>query len=205
MAITYDDSTVASHPGQTRISSGKFFNYYGVTGFQRLYYSVVFKMSFKTLQRLMRNNRIVYEWTAKSEQFKFGCLNPSVIIDVEKGIIATYTNLTNNGSEPTSVIKISIEKLHLIEGKDLSIGQKIPSVAIYHRKPDSLAINAWDDFDPRVPYCFSEDVHNCDKLLKRLNDNHWRCITIGLEQIDDKKKPGLYYVKIDPEIANAAY
>ncbi len=40
-----------------------------------------------------------------------GCINPSIIVNKDKGLIATFTNLTNNGDNPTPVIKISHEKI----------------------------------------------------------------------------------------------
>lgn len=205
MAITFDDTSVASHPGEIKISSRKFLDYFGIKGLRRIYYLGVFKMPLNSLNLLMKNNRIVHEWMEKTEQFKFGCLNPSMVIDSDKGIIATYTNLTNDGSVPTSVIKISSEKLHLVVGPKFVNGQKIPSVAFYYPNQENPNATSWSDFDPAVPHCFSDNNSACDKLLTRLNEKHWLCLKIGLGQVKNPSEIGLYSVEIDTEIVNLAY
>lgn len=202
MAITYDETAVASHPGDITISPQKFLDYYNIKGLKRFYYLMLFKLPMEFLGKVMRNNSVVYEWIGRTEQFRFGCLNPSIVIDPERGLIATYTNLTNNGGMPTSVIKITSEKLYLIEGMKFIKGQKIPSVAMYYQSKEDPSATSWVDFDPRVPHCFSEDISLCNKLLDRLNKNNWLCVKIGLEQIQNKDEVGLYSVKIDPDIVN---
>lgn len=204
MSITCDDSTVASSPGNVIISPSKFLDYYSVKGMRRIMFSILFKIPLKLLNRIAGNNEIVHQWIAKTEQFQFGCLNPSIILNVETGLIATYTNLTNNGGKINSVVKISNEKLHLIKQRELKNGQRIPSVAIYYRNVEKPNSNSWKDFSPLVPNCFTDNFIECDNLLKRLNENHWTCLNIGLEQIEDKTKIGLYKVSIIPEIENAA-
>ncbi|MGD1848227.1 MAG: DUF3239 domain-containing protein [Salibacteraceae bacterium] len=137
----------------------------------------------------------VYDWISKKEQFRLGCLNPTVILDVQKGLIATSTNLTKDFGPATDVVKISKEKLHLIRGKHLKNGDRLPSIALYYPNTENPNATAWSDFNPLVPHCFSADLDHCDRLLDRLDEASWRKLFHGLSQIKDTTVEGLYHVQ----------
>ncbi len=203
MSITLDDTTQASNPGGIIISKEKFFQYFEITGAKRALYNLIFKLSKSTLYRLFEGNNTVRAWIHTSEHLEFGCTNPSVIINPQKGLIATFTNLTSIGNKPTPVIKISREKLHLIQDKELKDGIRIASIALYYRgEPDA---KAWADFDPIVPHCFCTDTRPCDKKTESIHPNAWKCLETGLHQIENKEKAGLYYITLDKQLVNSAY
>ena len=205
MPVKFDHSTVASHPGKTKISSKKFLDYHNVRGLRRAFYAFIFKKPQDQLDKYPRFFRLIEEWKLAEIQFEYGCLNPSMIIDIDKGLIATFTNLTNNGSDPTPVVKISQQKLHLIQDKRLYVGQKIPSVSLYFRSLKEPEGNAWGDFEPLLPHYFSESMSECDDLLNRLNDKQWKCLEFGLEQVQTPTQTGLYHVVLDAKLVNTAY
>ncbi len=205
MSHTLDDSSSASHPGQILISVDKFLTSSGVTGIKRKYYAYLFKKPVSKLPRILLSNRLIRKWIRTSEHFLHGCINPSIIINKDKGIIATYTDLNNDSTVPTSVIKITSSNLHLIEGMELSNGQKIPTVSLYYQNELDPGANAWKDFEPLAAYCFSDNFNECDQLLSRLEGNEWECLMEGLKQVDDSEKIGLYRVNLPLNLTDNTY
>lgn len=69
----------------------------------------------------------------------------------------------------------------------------------------------WESKHKRIGYAklaidnYFKFLLGSTQTLEGNSENHWRCLTIGLEQLADQKRPGLYYVQVDAEIANAAY
>lgn len=203
MSFTLDDTTQASNPGGIIISKEKFFQYFEITGVKRSFYSLVFKLSKNALYRLFEGNKTVMSWIHTSEHLEFGCTNPSVIINSEKGLIATFTNLTSIGNKPTPVIKISRDKLHLIQNKELKNGMRIASIALYYRGEPN--VNAWADFDPIIPHCFCTNTKSCDDKTDSIYPNAWKCLETGLNQIENKENAGLYHITLDEKLVNSAY
>jgi hypothetical protein len=204
MSLTLDDSTQATHPGAIRISRRKFLEYNSVSGFSKMYYSIILLVPKRFILRLFKSDQIVYNWIHTCEQFEFGCVNPSVIINKEKGLIATFTNLTSFGDEPTPVIKISVEKLYLIENIALKNGQRISTVALYERDEDDIEADAWKDFFPIVPNCLTNDIAECNNSMEKLNQAAWKCLELGLKQVTSKETPGLYYVDLDKYLVKSS-
>jgi len=205
MKHTVDNTTHASTPGQIQISKRKYFNYIKLTGFMRLKYHLLFSFPQNFLFKLFHSDNIVFDFTQKTEQFKYGCLNPTVVINKDKGLIATFTNLTSYGTDITPVIKISKEPLELISNVEIKNGKKLPTVALYMRNVQDEFATAWSDFDPKVANCFTDDLEACNKLLSRISANGWKCLENGLNQIDNKERTGLYYVDLDVELVRNAY
>ena len=204
MSLIVDDTTVASTPGEIIISKAKYLDYQDLKGIGRIYYLFLLGFSDTLLYKRFKNNLIVFGWLYTKEQFKCGCINPTVVIDKNKGLIATFTNLTSVGDKPTPVIKISIEKLHLIKNMTISNGQRLATVALYERGRDPYA-KAWTNFDPKIPNCFTDNIELCNMAIKRLSKNAWKCLDKGLEQLPDNRQPGLYPVQLDSSLVNNAY
>ncbi len=204
MSLIVDDTTSASIPGEIVISKDKYLEYQDIKGMVRLYYRLLLGFSDKWLYRNYKKNRIIFGWLYKKEQFKSGCVNPTVVVDKEKGLIATFTNLTSIGNRPTPVIEISIEKLHLIKNIAISDGQRLATVALYERGEDPNA-KAWANFDPKVPNCFTDNIESCNMTIRRVSKNAWKCLDKGLEQVPTKDTPGLYSVQVDSVLVNNAY
>ncbi|MES2761285.1 MAG: DUF3239 domain-containing protein [Bacteroidota bacterium] len=205
MIHTVDSTTKASTPGQIQISKSKYLDYLALTGITRFKYYHLLSISQDTLFKFFSSNEIIFDFIQKTEQFKYGCLNPTIVIDKKEGIIATFTNLTSYGKKITPVIKISIEPLHLIKNIDVKNGQKLPTVALYTRNLENEYANAWTDFDPKIANCFTDDINACGKLLLRVSENAWKCLDEGLKQIDNNKKAGLYHINLATDLVRSAY
>lgn len=114
MIHTVDETTQASTPGQIQISKNKYLDYLKLSGLKRLKYYILLGLPQYVLFKLFQSNKIVFDFVQKSEQFKYGCLNPTIVINKDTGLIATFTNLTSLGDDITPVVKISQEPLELI-------------------------------------------------------------------------------------------
>lgn len=204
MKLTVDNSSKASMPGQIKISRKKYLDYLGLSGIIRLRYLLLFYLPKKILFKLFHSDIIVFHFIQTTERFLYGCLNPTIIINKNKKLIATFTNLTSHGNKVTPVIKISEEPLHLIKNIKIENGQKLPTVALYERNPKDIFASAWIDFDPKIANCFTDDIKACNKLLSRITDKGWKCLAEGLSQLEDHEAIGLYHVKIDAELVRNA-
>lgn len=203
MSYTVDDTTYAAIPGKISISSRKFLEYFDVKGIRKWIYYLILMLPKSFLFTVLKNNTIIYHWISANEHFKFGCVNPAIVLNKEKGLVAVFTNLTNSGNDPTSVIKIYEEKLQLIQEK-VSNGQRICTVAVYYRNPKQADAKAWIDFDPKVPDCFTNDSVVCTQIMNRLSANSWKCLEIGLTQLKENKL-GLHHLDLDKELVNSSY
>ncbi len=203
MSYTVDDTTSAATPGKISISSRKFLEYIDVRGVRKFIYYLILMLPKSFLFTVLKNNTIIHHWISANEHFKFGCVNPAIILNQEKGLVAVFTNLTNSGSNPTPVIKIYKEKLQLIQGKVIN-GQRISTVALYYQNPKQTNAKAWIDFDPKVPDCFTNDSVICAQSMNKLSANSWKCLEIGLTQLKENKL-GLHHLDLDKELVNSSY
>ena len=174
-------------------------------GVARWKYTLLLGLPAKMLYKFFRSDDIVLEFIYKLEQFRYGCLNPSIVINKEKGLIATFTSLTAYGEDTVPVIKISKEPLHLITNTSVSTGQRLPTVAVYERDQEDEDAPAWVDFYPKIANCFTNDLKACNRLLSRVSEQGWQCLAEGLAQLDDLETPGLYYIELDDELVRSAY
>jgi hypothetical protein len=175
----------------------------GLTGWKRLKYSLLLNDS-PTFLNLFRDT-VNDDWQLRVLQFERGCINPTVVVDVQNRLVATFTNLASMPGEPTPVIKISKERLDLITNVEVYDGLRLPSVAIYVPHTDHGWGMPWKDFDPKVANCFTNSKKDCQRLLSKLPANAWKCLELGLEQVPDKKREGLYPVKLDSHLVNNSY
>lgn len=205
MAITYDDTTIASLPGGIVIDKTKFLDYYNLRGLRRYYYSLILNSDLEKLNSKHSKNRVVRNWIRLNEHFEYGCANPTIIINKSRGIYATYKDLTNDGGESTPVIKIIQLKNSLLENLELKNNEKTVSVAMYYRKRDDVNARVWSDFEPLLPELFSVDKMACKVLQKRIKNPAWECLKIGLSQIENVEIPGVYHVKISSDLTENAY
>ena len=205
MAQTYDDSTEAAQPGRLKISPRKYLDFIGLTGPVRLKYHFLLHLPQRILFKIFKSDQIVHDYEGYTEQFRFGCINPSVVLDSEKGLIATFTNLTGSGNQPTPVIRISAEPLHLIKNKLVENGLRIPTVAFYLRNMADPTATVWADFDPKIPHCFTDDTNACNNLMFKISGNAWTSLNIDLEQVPYPYQIGLYHLQLDPDLVWSAY
>ncbi len=201
-SLTLDNTTSASIRAKINISQNLFLNYIEIKGIQKIIYSQLLKIPYKLLHKLFKNNEIVNNWISTKEHLDYGCLNSSIIINKEKGIIATFTNLTSYGDIPTPVIKIHTVRLDLFKAVPLKNGDRIPTVSLYYRDEENPNASAWADFEPLFTGTFSNKAYDFVHTLNKLNDSNWECLELGLEQIEDKEDEGLYYITLDDDLVN---
>lgn len=204
MLLTVDTTTSASNPGEIIISIDKYIEYYNIAGIQKLALKVLTGLPKNLSRTLFPNWNLLYNWINRYEQFRYGCISPSVVVDKTNGIVAAFTSLTAAGDIPKPVIKLFTEKLHLIVDKDVHNGERLASVALYTPDSQNPTSPYWKDFTPLVADCFSADSRACETALNSMNDACWECLFRGLEQIEDKSKTGLYHVKLPVALVNAA-
>ena len=205
MPIIVSDAAKASQPGKITIEPAKFLSYFDVRGFRKYYYHFLFsRMSKDTLYSRYPTDPLVMQWIEKIEHFELGCINPAIVLDQQKGLVATFSNLDNTGGQhPVPVIKITKEKLYLVKTVQLFKGKHIPTVSLYLGYPDSDA-KAWVEIEPLIPNCFTDDRYVYEATLKKVSPNSWKCLQQGLEQLRGEEREGLYYIDIDDELVNGA-
>lgn len=81
----------------------------------------------------------------------------------------------------------------------------MPTVAIYERNEQEEYAKAWANFDPKIANCFTNDLKACNKLLSRVSENAWQCLSIGLKQLDNLEEIGLRHVDIDIDLVNNSF
>lgn len=205
MAITYDDTTVASNPGGIKLDRTKFLHVHQITGTRKTMYHLLLKMKPGMLNKLFPNNPIIHNWISLSEQFLFGCANPTIIINESAGIYATYTDLTNDGGTATPVIKIVKMKRSEMAQHGLKNQEKTVTVAFYSRNLEHPNARSWADFNPVLPHLYSTDNAAIITLQKKIKAPAWECLQRGLTQIDNPEKPGLYHIQLPDELTKNAY
>jgi hypothetical protein len=196
MSLTVDDTTFASQPGAIQISVYKYLDYHKCQGFTRMFYGILLSIPKTILFKLFKWNETVYDWIVTCELFALGCVNPSIIINKEKGIVATFTDLTCIGDSSTPVVKVSVQPLHLIKNMKAKNGQRISTVALYFRDMEHKNATAWKDFHPLVPNCFTDDMDACLSCLEKIRPQAWTDLEFALTQVADKEKEGLYHVEM---------
>lgn len=196
MSLTVDDSTFASQPGAIQISASKYLDYHKYRGVKRMFYGILLTVPKAILFKLFKWDETVYDWIVTCELFTLGCINPAIILNKEKGLVASYTDLTSIGDQATPVVKISVQPLHLIKNMKTKSGQRISTVALYFRDMEHENATAWKDFHPLVPNCFTDDIDACLSCLEKIRPQAWTDLEFALSQIADKEKVGLYYVEM---------
>lgn len=202
---TLDDSTVASLPGQIKISYRKYLSYY-----RDSYYFIgavclgVLMLSgyttpwclllFIFLVPLLRND--YYQWIRTNEQFIHGCVNPAKVIDADNGLIAMYADLANQEDKNYPVIKIVSEPLSRIKSRKLRNGFKIATVSIYERDANNPDSWRWADFHPLMVDLFSNDSTEIKNTLNRISEEDWEALESGIKQLGANIELGLYPIDL---------
>lgn len=193
---TLDNLTSASNPGELEISDHKYEQYFGTS---------VKKFLWEKMWFLSKHIPFIrddaFHYMQIKEQFLYGCINPGVVVDQEKGLVAVLTNLSSGRVEPYWVIKILEERLDLLpENTDTHAGEKFATVAIYSRTPKSAKQGLWKDFHPIVVDCLVDDAARCRHAFLSIEAMEWDFLKHALSQVNTPHKPGLYPVSMPEEL-----
>ena len=201
---TLNDSTYASVPGRLTVSRERYVHYYGTQlgPSKLLELSTFIPYSFSRVTRILYGR--VRHWVRIQEHFRHGCLCPSVVIDKDANLVATFTNLIAANVASVPVIRVTHERLDLIPHKTVN-GTRLVSVALFQSTKESLALGRWSDFSPIVAETLVEDTNACNAAFARLSDWAWLALDMGVKQLKTGVKVGLYSVEVPHEIAWNAF
>ncbi|GEM_PF-7100578 len=205
MSLTLDDRSQASLPGGLTVDLNKYLDYHGLESIFRWYYHRKLNYPMDELKRKASRSSIVYSYIHTCEHLKHGCINPSIVLDAHIGLVATYTDLTNDGGEATSVIKIMKIKKPVFFQMGFKSGEEIATVSLYQADENRLNARAWIDFEPLIPLLLCADYKECQRTKDRLGSAEWKCLYEGLKQVPNVSKPGLYYVSLDSDLTDQTY
>lgn len=195
-------AAVASLPGEISISLDKFLIYRQISGIKKLFYKFILSKSDAFLEKYFSNNEIVYDWILKKAHFEKGCINASIVIDKQKGLLATFTNLRYGGELDRPTIKITKVDFDLIKNVSIENNQLLPTVALYGPEYDQFEF-VWEDFYPLLPHIFTDNYQEIDNAFNKLNNSDWERLSAGLAQINDIYREGLYPVEISRKLMKA--
>lgn len=187
----FNHNTRASLPGNLTPSRGRYLYYYGIGNWMASLLPPKAK-DWPLVGDGVRN------WLLAKEHLTFGCLNPAMILDAKKGLVATFTDLdAGGGSVP--VILIYRERIDLITHK-VRKGDRFAAASIYFQTPESRAKGQWNMFDPIIVDCLVPNRKSCQEATSRIKPMAWRSLEIGLSQIPDLTTLALHHVDVPDDV-----
>lgn len=134
---------------------------------------------------------LLLTWIPWSRVMIYGCANPGIIVDADKGLVAVTTDLDCGIGVPFQVIKIIKQPLHRMPDGPPQIGQRVGTVAGYNGDPKK---GHWDTFEPIVVGCMTRDQKVIDRILNSFSDEDWRTLKLGLKEVPKPYKLGQWRV-----------
>jgi hypothetical protein len=146
----------------------------------------------------------VTTWLFTKEHLALGCLNPAMILDAKKGLVAVFTNLNASGERSVPVIQIYSERIDLIPGK-VRKGDLFATACVYLQSHESRAKGQWCGIDPIIVDCLVTDRNTCRDAAARISPLAWQALEIGLSQVPDLTTMDIHYVDVPHDIVWNAY
>jgi len=139
-------------------------------------------------------------WTRVRLRFRYGCVNPSVVVSDAPFTLAVYTDLTTGAGE-YPVIKIHPHPRP--SGVRLKVGDKCATVAMYTGDGNA---DHWENFDPILAHCATGNKAALQHCLESIPPNEWLRLEAGMKHLPQPLKSGLYPFKYQPpETATPAH
>jgi hypothetical protein len=134
---------------------------------------------------------LLLTWIPWSRVMIYGCANPGIVVDADRGLVAVTTDLDCGIGVPFQVIKIVKQPLHRLHDGPPKNGQRVGTVAGYSgdRKKGH-----WDTFDPTVVGCMTPDRKVIERVLNSFSDEDWLNLKLGLKEVPKPYKPGQWRV-----------
>lgn len=191
---TVDDNSIASNPGNVKLDKWVWFRHNKVVVgllILSLVGSILATSFIDGIYSLMVVSLIVinlYYWINKEEHFLVGDSNGGIVVGIHPTLIAVNTNLTK-GYGDFPVIKI----IKCMPLKNLSIGDRIPTVALYTASSNESLLH-WIDFNP-IPLAYAtNDVKVINLAMQSYPNEQWEQLEKYLLELEKPYKPGLYQV-----------
>ena len=125
------------------------------------------------------------------EHFRYGCVNPAIVVSQTPPLIAVATDLRVR-DKPYPVVKILTQPLHQIRGGTPPIGTRLATVALYC---DGGNPWHWVDFEPIVVNCVTDRQSDIDNVFRSIAQEDWTDLELGLQKVRNRYQPGLYFVE----------
>ena len=192
---TFDPSTLAALPSQLVASRRFYARYFSDTEGQRLMRSLATRLPW-FMHRAPWIGPSVFHWTRVREIMQSGCLNPAMVLDPHRTLIAVFTNLSNDEDQPDPVVKILDIPARLIDASLRVKGTRLAAACAYWRNEGGHPGANWDDFTPLVADCFVEDPGKCREARERIKPMAWKALEVAVASIERRDQPGLYSAKV---------
>ena len=134
---------------------------------------------------------LIMIWVPWSRVMIYGCANPGIIVDAEKGLVAVMTDLDCGSGVAFQVVKIVKQPLHHMTDGPPENGQRVGTVAGYHGDGKK---GHWDTFEPCVVGCMTRDSKVIERILNSFSDEDWQTLKLGLKEVPTPYKTGQWRV-----------
>ena len=199
--FTVDNNTVASNPGNAELRKWVWFRHNKiVVGLLLLLIvcSLLATVIIDTVYLFVIVIVIVivvavvvnfYYWTNKKEHFLSGDSNGGIVVGTHPTLIAVNTNLTKGFGYFPAVKIIRCKSL-----KNLDIGNRIPTVALYTASSDEL-LSYWINFNPIPLSHATDDPKVLEQAMQSYPNEQWEQLENYLLELEKPYKVGLYQVE----------
>ncbi len=128
-----------------------------------------------------------------------GDINPALILDERRGLVAAYTDLDNRLQKRFPVINIFVEKLDRLPTPPKA-GDTVAAVSLYGQNAQTKVTGRWSTFHPVVIDCVISDPIKCEFRKAMIPDAQWKALEVGLSQIPDKTRTGIHDITLPEEL-----
>ena len=191
-----DGRTKATDEGTLRISRAEYARYDGATVLGRWYR---YANSFLPIFRRYREVFGGYRWNHYRERFMYGDTNPAMVLDPGARLVAAYTNLDGRLEKRFPVIRIFVEQLDRLPSPSKA-GDTFAAVSLYGQDAQTAKTGRWSTFHPMVVDCMVRDRTECEFRKAMIPDAQWKALELGLAQILDKTRPGIYDIALPDQL-----
>jgi hypothetical protein len=135
-------------------------------------------------------------WLRTREHLQSGCLCPSIIVDREQCLVATFTNLNARGERSIPALWITTEPLHLLPRALTEEGTQLAFVCLFSGTKMSIEVGYWDDFSPQLVDGLVDDPAACAAARARFKPLAWTALLMGVAKLKGHHTLGLHRVSV---------
>ena len=190
------NKSMASDQATLKITRAEYARYEALNRLGNLYWHL---NTFLPILPLYRRVAGGFRWHHLRERFMYGDINPAVIVDGQAGLVAAYTDLDTKVQKRFPVINIFVEKLNRLPSLP-SDGDTFAAVSLYGGDGYTKRTQRWHTFHPVVIDCVVRDQARCEFRKAMIPDAQWKALALGLSQIPDKTRPGIYDITLPDEL-----
>ncbi len=201
----FDTTTVASNPGKINISLEKYLETFNLTWKQKLMLRAVAFLPKPWLYKAFRKNNNILHWLMIQEQFLYGCINPAMVVDIEKGLVAVFTDLSNTQGNQVPVVKVDQFYFGTVARSLWKDGCRLATVSVYESSEKDHNANAWVNFEPLLVEGFARNTRDAKTAFNSIKPAAWKCLEEAIVQLPKPFVKGLYHVRLNKKQVHNAY